>query len=153
MIDDKDAIDKLNKTDKKAKTTGEKLGGMAKTAGKVGSAVVGMGALAAGAMIKIATNTAEAGDRVDKMSQKIGLSREGFQEWDYVMSQNGMSIDSMQGGMKRLVNSFDDMKKGGKTATDAFNRVGLSMDDLQGKSNEEISISLLWVFQKPSTMI
>jgi phage-related protein len=138
MIDDKDAIDKLNKTDKKAKTTGEKLGGMAKTAGKVGSAVVGMGALAAGAMIKIATNTAEAGDRVDKMSQKIGLSREGFQEWAYVMSQSGMSIDSMQGGMKRLVNSFDDMKKGGKTATDAFNRVGLSMDDLQGKSNEEI---------------
>jgi hypothetical protein len=97
-----------------------------------------MGAAAATGLTAIATKTAAAGDRVDKMSQKIGLSREGFQEWDYVMSQNGMSIDTMQGGMKTLVNSFDDMKKGGKTATDAFKRIGLSMDDLAGKSKEEI---------------
>jgi phage-related protein len=138
LVENKDAIDALNKTDKKAKTTGEKLGGMAATAGKVGAAVVGMGAAAAVGLTKVATDTAAAGDRVDKMSQKIGLSRESFQEWDYVMSQNGMSIDSMQSGMKTLVNSFDDMKKGGATSTEAFERLGLSMSDLEGLSQEEI---------------
>lgn len=128
----------MNKTDKKAKTTGEKLSGMAKTAGKVGAAVVGMGIAAATGMAKMATNTAAAGDRVDKLSQKIGLSREGFQEWDFILSQNGMSIETMQGGMKTLVNQFDDLKKGGKVATDAFGRLGLSLKELDGLSQEDI---------------
>lgn len=97
-----------------------------------------VGTAATAGMAKLVTNTAEAGDRVDKMSQKLGLSREGFQEWDFVMSQSGMSIDSLQGGMKTLVNSFDDFKDGGESATDAFNRLGLSLDDLEGKSQEEI---------------
>lgn len=111
---------------------------MAKTAGKVGMAVVGMGTVAAGALTGIATKTAEAGDRVDKMSQKIGLSREGFQEWDYIMSQNGMSIDSMQGGMKTLTNMFDDLGKGTKTATEAFGRLGLSYEDMAGMTRDEM---------------
>lgn len=111
---------------------------MAKTAGKVGLAVVGMGTAAAGALTKMAINTAEAGDRVDKMSQKIGLSRQGFQEWDYIMSQNGMSIDTMQGGMKTLTNMFDDLGKGTKTATDAFGRLGLSYEDMAGMTRDEM---------------
>jgi hypothetical protein len=111
---------------------------MAKTAGKVGMAVVGMGTVAAGALTGIATKTAEAGDRVDKMSLKVGLSREGFQEWDYIMSQNGMSIDSMQGGMKTLTNMFDDLGKGTATATDAFGRLGLSYEDMAGMTRDEI---------------
>ena len=138
LIENKDAIDALNKTDKKAKTTGEKLGGMAATAGKVGAAVVGMGAAAAVGLTKMAMNTAEAGDRVDKLSQKIGLSREGFQEWDYIMSQNGMSIETMQGGMKTLTNMYDDLGKGTATATEAFGRLGLSYEEMQGMSRDEM---------------
>ncbi len=147
LIDDKDAIDKLNKTDKKAATTAEKLGKLAGGAAKVGAAVVGMGVAAATGLTAMATKTAEAGDRVDKMSLKLGLSREGFQEWDYIMAQNGMSIETMQGGMKTLVNSFDDMKKGGKTATDAFGRLGLSMDDLAGMSQEDMFETTLAALQ------
>jgi hypothetical protein len=72
------------------------------------------------------------------MSQKLGLSREGFQEWDFILSQNGASIDSMQSGMKTLTNSIDDLSKGGKKATEAFNELGLSQEDLAGKSQEEV---------------
>ena len=68
----------LNKTNQKAETTADKFKRVAGGAVKVGTAVVGMGAAAAAGLTKLATNTAEAGDRVDKMSQKIGLSREGF---------------------------------------------------------------------------
>lgn len=138
FVDDKEAIDALNKTDKKAKSTSDSFKNAAATAGKIGTAVVTAGAVAAGAMTKIATNTAEAGDRVDKLSQKVGMSRQGFQEWDYVMSQNGMSIETMQVGMKKLNTTFTDAQNGGAKATAAFGRLGLSMEDLEGMSREDI---------------
>ncbi len=82
--------------------------------------------------------TAQATDRVDKMSQKFGLSRKGFQEWDYILSQNGATIDSMTSGMKTLTNMTDDLMKGNKKATDSFKRLGISMEDVEGKSQEEV---------------
>lgn len=138
FVDDKEAIDALNKTDKKAKSTSDGFKNAAATAGKIGTAVVTAGAVAAGALTKMATNTAEAGDRVDKLSQKIGMSRQGFQEWDYVMSQNGMSIETMQVGMKKLNTTFVDAQNGGSRATEAFGKLGLSMEDLEGMSREDI---------------
>ena len=74
------------------------------------------------ALIASAKSTAEYGDNVDKMSQKIGFSREGFQEWDYVLGQNGASIEKMQIGMKTLTS-------GSAATTDAFGRLGISIND------------------------
>lgn len=136
-IDDKD-IAKIDGADKKAEGLGNKLGGMAKTAGAWGLAIGAGATAAAGALGAVATKAAESTDRIDKMSQKLGLSREGFQEWDYILSQNGASIDSMGAGMKTLTNQVDELSKGGKVATDAFGELGLSYDDLAGKSQEEI---------------
>ena len=48
----------------------------------------------------VATKSAEAADEIDKMSQKMGISKQGYQEWSYVMGQNGMNIDTLNAGMK-----------------------------------------------------
>ena len=104
----------------------------------IGAAVVAGTAAAVGGMLAMANKTAEATDRIDKMSQKLGLSRKGFQEWDFIMSQSGTSIDSMQNGMKTLTNMFDDFGKGSKMATESFERLGLSYDDMKGMTQEQI---------------
>lgn len=138
FIDNEKANKEIDKTTSKAK---ESEGGFKKvigTVGKAGAAVVGAGTAAATALTGMAIKTSEAGDRVDKMSLKVGLSRQGFQEWDFILSQNGMSIETMQGGMKAMVNAFDDLKKGGKTSTEAFGRLGLAMEDLEGMNQEEL---------------
>lgn len=107
-------------------------------AAKVGKAVaVGLGA-AVTAAAGLAVKSAEATDRIDKMSQKMGLSRKAFQEWDYILGQNGISIDSMQGGMNKLNNVMDDFRNGNETAKKAMDRLGLSMKDIDGKSQEEV---------------
>lgn len=113
-----------------------------------GSKVTAMGkafapvSLAAGAagglLLKGAKDTAAYTDNIDKMSQKLGMSRKGFQEWDYILSQNGASIDSMKMGMKTLTNSLDSVSQSGDTAGTAFERLGISYDQLQGKSQEEV---------------
>ena len=97
----------------------------------------GAGVAVAG-LIKLASSTAETTDNIDKMSQKLGMSRQAYQEWDFILSQSGASIDSMKGGIKTLTNMYDDLGKGTATATEAFGRLGLSYESMAGMSQEEI---------------
>lgn len=82
--------------------------------------------------------TAQYGDEIDKNSQKVGLSKEAYQQWDYVMQIAGTSMKDCSVGMKTLTNKVDDAKNGGKGAVDIFNKLGISVDDLKGKSREDI---------------
>ena len=138
MIDDKDAIKSLKDTEKKTKDSEKAMKQLGEGAAKVGKAIavgIGVGVAALGGLVMKA---AEATDRIDKMSLKTGLSRKAFQEWDYILGQNGISIDSMQAGMNKVTNTFDDLKKGSKGAEETFKRLGFTMDDLEGKSKDEI---------------
>jgi phage-related protein/uncharacterized protein YoxC len=120
----------------------EKLGSVMKgVAAGIGVAMAAIGTAAVGAGKKLydmANDAAAAGDEVDKASQRLGLSRQGYQEWDYVLSQNGASISSLETGMKKLNNTVDDAVSGSASATEKFERLGISMEDLQGKSREEV---------------
>lgn len=138
MIDNEKANESISKTEEKAEGVAKKLGDGIVTAGKWGIAIGAGAAAAGGALFGVASKAADTTDRIDKMSQKIGMSKQGFQEWDYILGQNGISIDGLQGGMKTLTNMTDDLAKGGKNATDAFGRLGISHDDLKGKTQEDI---------------
>jgi len=100
----------------------------------IGSAVSGV----ASEMKALVTETAAAGDTIDKQSQKLGLSREAYQEWDYVLSQNGASISTLQTGMRTMTNLIDSAKGGTESAVESFERLGISIDDLNNSSSEEI---------------
>lgn len=138
MVDNKKANESISETNGRASklTNGFKKG--IKTAAVMGTALTGMAVAGGTALFGMANKAAASGDRVDKLSQKIGMSRKGFQEWDYILSQNGMSIESLQGGMKKLNNTIDDAIGGSKTAVNAFGRIGISVDDLKGKSPEQV---------------
>lgn len=128
----------LSKTEKHADSLGTKLGNGINTAGKWGKKLTLATTAVGAALLGVATKAAETTDHIDKMSQKLGMSREGFQEWDFILSQNGASIDGMQAGMKTLTNQVDELSKGGKVATDAFGQLGLSYEDMAGLSQEQI---------------
>lgn len=138
VLDNQDAIKSLKEADKKAAESTKELQKLKDGAAKVGKAFA-VGALAVGtALTTMAVKASQTTDRVDKLSQKMGLSRKGFQEWSYVLGQNGISIDSMQGGMNKLNNTLDDLRNGNQSAAATFQRLGLSMDSLKGKSQEEV---------------
>lgn len=140
LIDDKDAINSLNKVDKKGKTTGQKFAAIAKKGAMIGAAVVGATAAAGGALLGMASKTAETTDRIDKMSQKIGLSREGFQEWDFIMSQSGMSVDQLQMGFKTLVTQVDQAVQGTGKGAESFKKLGVSVKDANGNVKDQETI-------------
>lgn len=130
--DNAEANKNLDETSAKASKL-SKAGDITKASIKgVAKGMVALGtvtATAGTAIFGMANKTSQAQDRVDKMSQSIGMSKKGFQEWDYILGQNGASIDSMGVAMKTLI--------GGSTATnDAFNTLGLTITD--SMSQEEI---------------
>ena len=117
---------------------GEKLGSFAKAAG-VALAAVGTAAVAAGKkLFDMAKETAEAGDVIDKNSQKVGLSAESYQKWDYAMKVAGTEMSSCTTGLKTLTNTFDDANNGSQGAIEKFERLGLSMDEIKNLSREDL---------------
>jgi phage-related protein len=104
----------------------QKLGIVAALAA-AGSAIVDFGNKAAEAI----TQTAEYGDSIDKMSQKIGISAEAYQEWDAVMQHSGTSISTLQGSMRTLV-------KQAEKGSEAFKQLGISEQEVAELSKEDL---------------
>ena len=114
------------------------------TVGKATMATVGA---LSGSVVAGAASTANYGDNIDKMSQKLGLSTEAYQKWDYVLGQSGASIDSMQTGLKTLTNKLDDAKNGSEDAQAMFAQLGIGLEDLQTMSREDIFEAAIAGFQ------
>lgn len=125
----------LNDSEQEANTFGSKVGKALGTAGKVGA--VAIGAIATGAtvmgkaLVNGVSNVASYGDNIDKMSQKMGLSAQAYQEWDAIMQHSGTSIEALKPSMKTLANAAEN-------GSDAFEKLGLSLEDVQGMSQEEL---------------
>ena len=137
FIDNEEANKSISKTEEKAEGLGSKLGNGIKTAAKWGTAIVGGATAAAGALMGAATKTAETTDRIDKLSQKIGVSRQGFQEWEFILSQSGTDIEKLQMGMKTLVTQVDQADKGVGKGADNFARLGVSVRDATGNLKDQ----------------
>lgn len=129
ILDNTDADKKMTDSTKKAEGFATKLGGLVSKAAVVGAGVATGIAAGTTALFGMATESAKATDRIDKLSQRLGLSREGFQEWDYVLGQAGVSIDSMQTGMKTLSQRMGDALEGAGTGAQLFQELGIKITE------------------------
>ncbi len=106
-LDTNEYTTSLDEASGKTQTTGEKIKSGLATAAKVGG--VAVAGLSAG-LVKGAKDTAEYGDAIDKNSQKIGISAQAYQEWDFILQHSGTSVSAFQSGMRTLNNVFADAK-------------------------------------------
>lgn len=107
----------------------------------VGGAVAAMSAAVVEgttALVDGANETASFGDNISKSAQKIGMSTEAYQKWDYAMQLAGTSMDQSMAGFKTLTNTLDSAREGSKGAIEKFKAIGLTMKDLKGLSREEV---------------
>lgn len=148
-LDDSGLDQEVSKTES---SLASKLG---KAAGGVGKAALGAFSVGAAAVTGLTTSivngakaTAAYGDNVDKMSQKIGISAEAFQEWDYVLGQNGADISILESGMKTLSSAVADAGSGTKSAQEKFKKLGLSFEALGKMSQEDIFSTVIASLQE-----
>lgn len=118
-----------------AETKGSTFGSGLKKAATVGAAAVaavGSAAIAAGtSLVKSTGDVAAYGDNIDKMSQKMGISAQAYQEWDAIMQHSGTSIDALKPSMKTLATQAE---KG----NDAFQKLGISEKEVASLSQEDL---------------
>jgi len=109
---------------------------------KVATAALAGAAVAAGtvaaAVYKFASTAADAGERVFELSKRTGLSTTALQEWDYILSQTGGSVESLGMGMKQLTDKMFAARDGNEEATASFAALGISVTDLKTKTREQI---------------
>lgn len=114
---------------------GESLAkGLKATAGIVAGAMTAItaGAIATGkAFVDATRDVAEYGDTVDKESQKMHISAEAYQEWDFILQHAGTSVDGMKTAMKTLTAQVE-------SGSDAFEALGLSTEQIASMSQEEL---------------
>lgn len=137
FVDTDQAEESIKKTDEKAGSLGQTLINGVGTAAKWGAGIVAGATVATGAVLGVATASAGAMDAIDKGSAKVGLSKQAYQEWSYVLGQNGMDISKMEVGMKTLVAAMDGAAAGTKSATEKFDALGLSIYDSNGNMKDQ----------------
>ena len=117
------------------KTFGESLAkGLKATSAVVVGAMTAItaGAVATGKAFIDATNdVATYGDTVDKESQKMHISAEAYQEWDFILQHCGSSVDGLKTAMKTLTTQAEN-------GSEAFDALGISQEQLASMSQEEM---------------
>lgn len=134
----------LDSAGSKASGFASKLGGGLATAAKVSAAglmaAAGAGIAVAGAFVKGTAAVAAYGDNIDKMSQKMGMSATAYQEWDAVMQHSGTSMETLKASMKTLATAAE-------TGKDAFDKLGISQQQIASMSQEELFSATITALQ------
>lgn len=141
LIDNTKANNSIDETTEKAEKSGSKIGSafssVAKGAVAMGTAVVAGATAIGGAAYSAAMSTAEQADYIDKLSERTGINREELQRWKHAADQSGVSIDSFKKGVKTMSSVIEKANSGNASAISSLERLGLSLDDLNGMTTEE----------------
>lgn len=122
--------EKFNKLGAKLQPIGAKMQGVTTKLSKSFGILAGVAVTATAVGVKSVANYA---DNIDDMSKRIGISTRAFQEWDYIMSQNGGNVESLQMGFKTLTTQIEGVQKGSKDSIRAFRDLGVNVKDSKGQ--------------------
>ena len=133
--------DMLNGSDSIGGVASTLSGSFSAALGVAGTAIAGVtaaatamtGAVVAGgaAFMDMATSAAEYGDNVDKMSQKMGISAEAYQEWEAVMQHSGTSMETLKASMKTMASQA-------QKNNEAFQALGITEEEVANLSQEDL---------------
>ena len=82
---------------------------------------------------------AEYADSINTLAKTTGMSTDSIQEYKYAADLLDVSFETISGSMTKLTKSMDSARDGGKTAIEAFAKLGVEVTDANGNlrdSNE-----------------
>lgn len=83
-----------------------------------------------------------AGDALDKMSGRTGVSVEALSELTYAAGQSGTSIESIEKAIKRMQVGILDADKGTGTLSESLGQLGVDLNSLKQQTPEEQFLTL-----------
>ena len=103
----------------------------------VGIAMAAMGAAVIAAGVLSIKTYAQMGDAVQKMALRTGFSTEALSELRHAAELSGASLEGIEKASRTLSGAISDAGDGLATYVRAFDKIGLSYEDLKGKSPEK----------------
>jgi len=76
--------------------------------------------------------------QVAEGSKKLGLSAEEYQKLAYAAKQTGTDMDAVTGAFKKMSGVVTDAINGSKEAETTLNKLGISLDEVQNKSPQQL---------------
>ena len=137
-----------DKTTESSHALGNALKDGVAVAAKAAAAALATVTAAAGAtvaaVVSVTNATAQQGDEIDKNSQKLGMTAQAYQEWDFIMQHAGSDIDKMGTSVKKLATAVEEPTD--KT-TAAFQKLGISLEDAKKMSQEDLFAATITALQ------
>ena len=75
-------------------------------------------------------STSEYGSEINDTTEKVGISAEEYQKWNYAAKLCGVESDKLTNLMGKQQKTFADAKDGSKTAAEAYQRLGIDISKL-----------------------
>lgn len=144
FVDNEKAKTSIDEVKKKGEDTGssfaEKFGSVAKTAVKVGTAVVGTTTAVVGGLVAMANKTADTADTFDKASLRTGLQVEELQRLNYAAGQSGIELGTLEKSAKKLNDRLGEASEGNEKTISMFEKLGVAVKDNDGKMRSSTDI-------------
>lgn len=98
-----------------------------------------VGAFSIAGISVLAKNTIDYAGHINDLSQRLGVSVERLQEFDFAAKQNGASVDSFAGFLEKLGAARSKALDGNEEALESFREFGIEVEDLKGKRLDELT--------------
>ena len=114
----------------------------------IGKAVAGVGVAIGTSLAFMAKQQIDLADQLLETSQKVGVSVEALSALSHGAKQSGVDLDGLATGLKFLNRSMVDAAAGGKEQAAAFQALGVSFKDADGKlrSGEAVLMDVAGAF-------
>ena len=130
-LDLRDRLQKgLKRASARLKQFGASVSGIGRTLATAGAAI-------AGPLLAAAKNFASVGDKLDKMSQRTGVSVESLGELGFAAEQSGASLEGVEATLLKMNRRLGRATSIGGPAAAAMQELGLSVDELSAMNPEQ----------------
>lgn len=96
----------------------------------------------ASGLMSVARSAFEMGSALTEAASKVGVTVEALQEMRHVATQNGLSIETMEGSLNKMTKTLGQLQMGNKAAATTFTQLGLSAQQMIGLSPSESFIKI-----------
>lgn len=96
------------------------------------------GAVSIGAIVQFGKSMIELGSNINDTADQVQLSTDAFQELTYAFGQNGTDAETATKGLQKLAENLETARGGNEKMVASFARLGVTWEDLNSLSPEEI---------------
>jgi methyl-accepting chemotaxis protein len=137
FADDKEYQEGLKKAHKSLNLFDKNTQKIAKRAGK---AFIAGGVAITGALAGVVMQAAKAGDSLDKMSLRTGVTVENLSKLSFAAQISGSDINALETGFRFLARRMDETSQGVGIAKEAFEGLGISVEDSTGALRPSVDV-------------